>query len=126
MRTEKWYHSKLTKYFYDNYGEYEYDSEWFVNPAPNKFKCYISKLGVTIIFTCDEDGNVTEEKEYIEMDKNKLYDVIEAASRGCNGIYEDHIIQLIGRKGFDILRENELLEKRCVIDERQLYILAKN
>ena len=30
---DTWYKEKLVDYIYNNYSEYEYESEWFVNPA---------------------------------------------------------------------------------------------
>lgn len=66
MKTEKWYNNRLQKYFDSHYGQYTNTAEWYVNPAVNKWKCDILELGVTITFTCDDDGNVTEKRKEIK------------------------------------------------------------
>lgn len=60
MRTEKFYIRRLTQYFDTHYSQYENTAEWYNNPAVNQWKCDIPALGFTILFTCDENGNVTE------------------------------------------------------------------
>ena len=60
MRTPRFYENRLAKYFDKKYMQYMKTAEWYTNPAPNQWKCDIPELNVTILFTCDEDGNVTE------------------------------------------------------------------
>lgn len=55
---------------------------------------------------------------------NKIYETIKNASDGFDAIYEDYIIDLVGLEGFDILRENKLLESCGVINGRRLYVLC--
>lgn len=57
--TEKQLHNRLDKYYKKHYGELDTD-EWYVNPAPNKWK--FDRDDKTIILVCDEQtGEVTEE-----------------------------------------------------------------
>lgn len=49
--TEKQLHSHLNKYYKKHFGERDTD-EWYVNPAPNKWK--FDRDGKTIILVCDE------------------------------------------------------------------------
>lgn len=57
--TEKQMHTKLNNYYKKHYGENDFD-EWYVNPAPNKWK--FERNGKIIILVCDEfTGKVTEE-----------------------------------------------------------------
>lgn len=124
MLTEKQYQDRLRAYFYSYYGKYENESEWFVNPAINKFKAYIPPLGLIITFTCDDEGEVTEEKESMVMDPEKLHEIIEGSCRGMDAIYEDYIIRLVTERGFDILRKNRMLQTCGSIDGRNLYTLS--
>lgn len=56
--TEKQLNSRLNKYYKKHYGELDTD-EWYVNPAPNKWK--FDRNGETIILVCDvHTGEVTE------------------------------------------------------------------
>ena len=57
--TEKQMHTRLNKYYKAYYGENDFD-EFYVNPAPNKWK--FERNGEIIILVCDEHtGKVTEE-----------------------------------------------------------------
>lgn len=54
--TEKQLHSKLNQYYKKHYGEKDTD-EWYVNPAPNKWK--FNRDGKTIILECNvETGKI--------------------------------------------------------------------
>lgn len=64
MKTEKWYHKRLHEYFMEHYGDHECDAVWFVNPAPNKWECYLPVPSVTITLTCDDNGKITEHIHY--------------------------------------------------------------
>ena len=58
--TERQLHSRLNKYYKKYYGERDTD-EYYVNPAPNKWK--FIRDGKTIILTCNEEtGEVTERR----------------------------------------------------------------
>lgn len=65
-RSERFYERKLQRYFDEYYGAYEYSDEYedaveyYVNPAPNQWKFYIPDLGVVVILTCDDSGEVDE------------------------------------------------------------------
>lgn len=126
MRTEKWYDKHLRDYFYKKYSDYEYDTEWFVNPANNQWKFYILKLGLIVVLTCDEDGNVSEKLERVGLDVDQVTEVIEAAFRGCDALYEDHIINLVGVLGLNSLRDNKILGICGSIDGRRLYTLNEH
>ena len=118
MRTTDWYKCKLIDYFYENYPEHVNRSEWFVNPEPNQFKGYFPELRKLIIFTCAEDGTVTEEKQLLTSDPELLHEIIYGCSRGMDAVYEDYVIYLIGHEGFDILRNQKLagllMEEICI------------
>ena len=56
--TERQLHTRLNNYYKAHYGERDAD-EWYVNPAPNKWK--FIRDGRIIILECDEQtGKVTE------------------------------------------------------------------
>ena len=56
--TEKQMHTKLNNYYKKHFGERDTD-EWYVNPAPNKWK--FERNNRTIILECNkETGEVTE------------------------------------------------------------------
>lgn len=57
--TEKQMHTRLNNYYKAYFGELDTD-EWYVNPAPNKWK--FKRDNKIIILVCDEHtGKVTEE-----------------------------------------------------------------
>ena len=60
FKPERYYEGVLRAYYYSYYGMYEEDTEFYVNPAPNKWKFYIPPLGLTITLVCDDEGEVTE------------------------------------------------------------------
>ena len=65
LRSEKFYNNRLQRYFDEHYGAYERDEyedevEYYVNPAMNQWKFYIPELGVVVILTCDDSGDVSE------------------------------------------------------------------
>lgn len=125
MRTEKWYQRRLAKYFMDHYEKYENNSEWFVNPDINQWRCYLPELAVKITFTCNDGGVITEEKEFLTLDADKLYDIVEGSCRGMDAAYEDYLIRLIGEDGFNLLRRGKLLQACGSIDGRNLYVLCE-
>lgn len=57
--TEKQLHTRLNNYYKRHYGELDTD-EWYVNPAPNKWK--FERDGKVVVLVCDmETGKVFEE-----------------------------------------------------------------
>lgn len=125
MRTTDWYKCKLTDYIYEKYADHVDKSEWFVNPAPNQFKGYFPELRKLITFTCAEDGTITENKRILVSDPELLHEVVYGYSRGMDAVYEDYVIYLIGKEGFNILRRNGVLESCGSIDGRRLYTVAE-
>lgn len=119
--SDGWYKERLNDYFFDNYSEYEYDFEWFVNPAQNQFKGYFKRYRAIVLFTCDDDGNVTVETTPLTMDIDILEEVVIGCTRGMDAAYEDYLIELVGEEGFDILRRNRIVEPCGSIDGRNLY-----
>ena len=118
---DTWYKEKLIDYFYENYAEYENESEWFVNPAPNQFKGYFTKEKIIVLFTCDDDGTVTVEKTPLTMDLDILHEVVSGCTRGMDAAYEDYLIDLVGEEGFWILRKHRILEPCGSVNGRNLY-----
>lgn len=121
MSHNDWYKCKLTDYIYEKYPDYVDKSEWFVNPAPNQFKGYFPEMRKVITFTCDDDGRITEEKQLLVKDLELFHEIIRGCSRGMDAVYEDYILYLIGQEGFDMLRENHILEYCGSIGDRKLY-----
>lgn len=62
MRPDWWYTMHLQKHFDKYYHAYEEVVEWHVNPAFNKWKFDLPNTKLTVVLTCDEDGNVTGER----------------------------------------------------------------
>lgn len=52
----------LNLYYEENYSEYDETIEWYVNPAPNKWKFYIPDLGIIVTLTCNNQGEVIEKR----------------------------------------------------------------
>lgn len=63
--SESWYQERLQRYFDEYFKPYEETAEWYVNPAPNKWKFIIPELGLVIRLTCTERGIVTELRDKI-------------------------------------------------------------
>lgn len=61
--TEKFYNTKLQKYFDKYYSPYTETAEFYVNPEPNKWRFIINELGLNILLTCEEDGRIVERRE---------------------------------------------------------------
>lgn len=125
MRTTDWYKKTLTDYFYKHYPNQVNESRWFVNPSESQFKGYLPDLRVILYLTCDEDGNVTEEKQPLNLTPEMLHEVMQGCVRGMDAVYEDYVIYLVGREGFDILRNQRLLESCGSINGRRLYTVAE-
>lgn len=66
MKTEKWYQRRLAKYFTEHYGQYEDTAEYWNDPASNQWLFDIPELGIRVEITCDDSGNVHEQKYYLK------------------------------------------------------------
>lgn len=60
VKSERFYYDRLQRYFDEHYGEYDDSAEYYNNPAPNQWKFYIPELGVVVLLTCDDQGEVDE------------------------------------------------------------------
>ena len=56
---------------------------------------------------------------------DKLYDILKEESEGLDAIYENHIIDVIGRRGLQHLYENGLIQICGATNGRRLYVLRK-
>lgn len=63
---EWWYIRRLQTYYNEHYLNYDEEVEWYGNPEPNKWRFVIKKLGLNILLTCDDDGNITEVRSKYE------------------------------------------------------------
>lgn len=61
MKKEKWYQTRLARYFEENYGEYEDSAAFYNNPAPNQWFFDIPELNISVLLTCAVGGAVLEE-----------------------------------------------------------------
>lgn len=66
MKSERWYHEKLQRYFDRNFGPYGETAEWYNNPAPNKWKFIIPELEIVVTLTCNNIGWVIEKRDKID------------------------------------------------------------
>jgi hypothetical protein len=64
-------------------------------------------------------------KEVDPMDLDETYELIKAECKGLSTIYEDAIIQLVGRRGLNLLTENNLITDCGPYHGRQMYVLHK-
>ena len=62
MKHEWWYIKRLQKYVNKHYGEYDESIEWYANPLPNQWRFVIPELELTILLTCDDEGEIVEER----------------------------------------------------------------
>lgn len=60
LKPERYYEGALRAYYYSYYGKYDEETEFFVNPTPNKWMFYVPSLGVIIKLVCDDEGEITE------------------------------------------------------------------
>lgn len=59
------------------------------------------------------------------MNLDEIYDAVKTECKGLCLIYEDCILELVGLRGLNMLKENNLLEDRGVVKGRQMYVLLK-
>ena len=121
MKTEKWYQRRLAKHFTEHYEQYEDTAEFFEDPAPNQWLFDIPELGMRVELTCDRKGAI--HAETYELNIDRLYLLLKRQCEGFDAVYEDHIINVIGVNGFNILREKKFLTTCGSINGRTLYTL---
>ena len=56
---------------------------------------------------------------------DKLYDILKEESEGFDAIYENFVMDVIGRRGLEVLMQNNLIESCGVVKGRRLYVLCK-
>ena len=62
MRKQRWYSSRIAKYFEEHYGQYEDTAEFFPDPADNQWLFDIPELNVRVELTCYDNGVVMEQR----------------------------------------------------------------
>lgn len=128
MKHEKWYQVRLSKYFNKNYIKYEDYVEFWNNPSENQWLFQIPEIGLRVQLTCDDKGVITDERCQFEIKctpvTEELYQKVKNASEGFDAVYEDHIVNLIGEGGLDILKASRKIEGCGFINGRSLYALA--
>ena len=55
--------------------------------------------------------------------KESVYEIIKKDCEGLDSVYEDYIVDLVGKYGLDALKAYGKLEARGVMNGRQLYVL---
>lgn len=78
-----------------------------------------------ITFTCADDGRITEETQLLVKDLDLFHEIIAGYARGMDVVYGDYVIYLIGQEGFDMLRENHILESCGSIEGRDLFTVRE-
>lgn len=58
------------------------------------------------------------------MTAKQVYEFVREECSMFDAIYEDYIVDLVGFKGLDLLKENKMIETCGVINGRQLYVLC--
>ena len=123
MKPEKWYQRRLAKYFEENYAKYEDAAEYYPDPFVNQWLFDIPERGVRVELTCNDKGEVKEQRYKMKQYADKVYFEVVRNAQGLDAIYEDYIIRLVGEEGFDILREAKHLITCGSINGRSLYTL---
>lgn len=128
MKSEKWYMRRLSRYFEEHYADYEDEAEFFNDPNTNQWLFDIPSIGWRIEITCDDNGNVAEERYPIEKryrwtDPIEVYNYVKKETEDLDAIYGDYIASIVGLDGLLILMEHNLVETCGMIDGRQLYTL---
>lgn len=60
--TDIWYRNRLSKYFIEKYGDYEWTASFYTNSAPNEWLFIIPELCSKIKLICHDDGQVIEKR----------------------------------------------------------------
>ena len=65
-KTDRWYRRRLHNYMVEHYEELEDNGEieWWDDPVPNVWLFDIPSQFVRVELTCDEKGNVAEQRYY--------------------------------------------------------------
>ncbi|MGN1216982.1 MAG: hypothetical protein ACI4TD_03290 [Phocaeicola sp.] len=118
----------MARYFEEHYAEYEDEAEFFNDPNVNQWLYDIPSIGYRIEITCDDNGNVTENRYPIEKrckwkDPLEVYEYVKNETKDLDAIYGDYIASIVGLDGLLILMEHGFIETCGMIDGRQLYIL---
>lgn len=123
MKPEKWYQRRLARYFTEHYEQYEDSAEYFPDPFVNQWLFDIPERGVRVELTCNDKGEVKEQRYKMKQHTDRVYHALARECYGLDAIYEDYIIKLVGEEGFDILREQRVLTTCGSINGRNLYTL---
>lgn len=62
MNKKEMYQDCLNRYYNRYFGDYDYETEWFIDPADNIWNFYIPSTGSNITLICDDYGIVTCKK----------------------------------------------------------------
>lgn len=123
MKPEKWYQRRLARYFTEHFEQYEDSAEYFPDPFMNQWLFDIPELGVRVELTCNDKGEVREQRFKLAKYADKVYDVVAQECQGLDAVYGDYIIRLVGEDGFDILREGKFITTCGSVNGRTLYTL---
>ena len=123
MKPEKWYQRRLARYFTEQFEQYEDSAEYFPDPFVNQWLFDIPELGVRVELTCNDKGEVKEQRYKMDKYADCVYDAVTKECDGLDAIYEDYIIRLVGEDGFDILRERKFITTCGSVNGRTLYTL---
>lgn len=123
MKPEKWYQRRLAKYFTENYEQYEDTAEYYPDPFVNQWLFDIPERGVRVELTCNDKGEVKEQRYKMPKYFDQVYLTVIRNCQGLDAIYGDYIVRLVGEEGFDILREKGVLGTCGSVNGRTLYTL---
>lgn len=63
MQSRNWYQSRLENYFIEYYSHHSFEYKKIYSNIPYQYIFEIVDLGVGVILTCDNSGNISE-REY--------------------------------------------------------------
>lgn len=122
-KTDKWYQRRLARYFEENYVQYEDTAEYYPDPFVNQWLFDIPERGVRVELTCNDKGEVKEQRYKMKQYADKVYLEVVRNCQGLDAIYEDYLIRLVGEEGFALLRETKHLTTCGSVNGRNLYTL---
>ena len=123
MKPEKWYQRRLARYFTEHFEQYEDSAEYFPDPFVNQWLFDIPELGVRVELTCNDKGEVREQRYKLAKYADRVYFTLAKECQGLDAVYEDYILRLVGEEGFDILREGKFITTCGSVNGRTLYTL---
>ena len=87
----------------------------------SKMEIRIDQISHDIIkrFLCDGDRTYVLTKESV----NDVYKALKAKSNNSETLYEDAIVDFIGKSGFDLLKKRHLIELCASFNGRKLYAI---